>query len=76
MPARTHRLAFLAIILALIFLGAQFHYCADLSFGTSGSHICPVCSATGSAVVPLPPGISVAMADSSLVFFTEIAPPS
>jgi Na+/H+ antiporter NhaA len=40
----------LALLLAVIFLGAQFHFCADLSTGPASTHMCPVCSAAGSAV--------------------------
>jgi hypothetical protein len=41
----------LALFLAVAFLAAQFHFCVDVSSGPSGSHICPVCSAAGSAMV-------------------------
>jgi len=40
----------LAVLLAIIFLGAQFHFCADLNAGPASSHICPVCNAASSAV--------------------------
>src|SRR5215831_20880087 len=45
-----------ALLLGLIFLAAQFHFCADLSAGNSSGHFCPFCSTAGAAVathVPL-----------------------
>jgi hypothetical protein len=46
------RVRTLALLLAIIFLGAQFHFCADLTTGpAASSHFCPVCSAASSAVV-------------------------
>jgi hypothetical protein len=54
----------LALLLAVIFLGAQFHYCADLNSPPSGSHVCPLCSAVGSAVTPGTLDIVVAAAAS------------
>jgi hypothetical protein len=44
------RLRILALLLAVVFLAAQFHFCADLISGPTSSHVCPVCNATGSAV--------------------------
>src|ERR1700674_2887904 len=44
------RIRILAVFLAIIFLGAQLHFCADLSGGPASSHMCPVCSAASSAV--------------------------
>jgi hypothetical protein len=46
----TQRIRTLALLLAIIFLGAQFHFCADLSATPAASHFCPVCSATTSAM--------------------------
>jgi hypothetical protein len=46
------RVRALALLLAVIFLGAQFHFCADLTAGSAASsHFCPVCSAASSAMV-------------------------
>jgi hypothetical protein len=47
----------LALLLGIIFLGAQLHFCADLTDAPSGTHICPVCSAVGAAVVTPSPSI-------------------
>jgi hypothetical protein len=52
-------LAFLALLLAVVFLGAQLHYCADLTSAPSGTHICPVCSAVGAAVIAPPVSVLV-----------------
>jgi hypothetical protein len=38
------------VLLGVIFLGAQFHFCTDWTAAPSASHICPVCSTAGFAV--------------------------
>ncbi len=50
MQAKTKRIRILALLLGIIFLGAQFHFCTDLTAAPSASHICPVCSTAASAV--------------------------
>jgi len=50
MHQRTSRLAVLALLLAVVFVGAQFHFCADVSAAPASSHLCPLCNATTSAV--------------------------
>ncbi len=50
MQAKSHRIRILALLLGVFFLGAQFHFCTDLTTTPSASHICPVCSTTGSIV--------------------------
>ena len=50
MSVTVRRIRIIALLLAVIFLGAQFHYCADLSSGPSSTHICPLCSAVGAVV--------------------------
>ena len=50
MPGKTKRVYFLAILLGVVFLGAQLHCCADLSSKSADSHICPICSAAGTAI--------------------------
>ena len=57
------RISILAVLLAIIFLGAQFHFCADLSAGPSTSHMCPVCSAASLAVTT--PAFLIAVASIS-----------
>jgi len=46
MPGKVHSKWILALLLAVVFVGAQFHFCADLTATPSGSHICPLCSTT------------------------------
>ena len=58
MPSRTHRLRLLALFLGIIFLAAQFHMCADLTPGPTGSHMCPICSVAGSMVITQSPAIT------------------
>jgi len=59
MPNRRHSIALLALLLALTFLGAQLHFCADLTGAPTGTHICPVCSAVGAAILTPSPAITV-----------------
>lgn len=62
MHRNLRRIRILAVLLAIIFLGAQFHFCADLSAAPASTHMCPVCSAAGSAVAtpaPLIVGASI-----------------
>jgi hypothetical protein len=44
------RTRFCGLLLGIIFLAAQFHFCADLNSGPSGSHPCQLCSTAGSAI--------------------------
>jgi hypothetical protein len=44
----------LVLLVAFGFLAAQFHFCADLTAGPSSSHLCPLCSTAGSAIVSPP----------------------
>jgi hypothetical protein len=57
MSGKTNQLRFVALLLGILFLAAQFHFCADLSSDPSSSHICPVCSAAGSVVATASPSI-------------------
>ncbi len=59
MQAKTQRIRILALLFGIIFLGAQFHFCADLTAAPSASHICPVCSTAGSVIAPRSPVIAV-----------------
>jgi len=59
MSKSSRKAALLALFFALIFLGAQLHFCADLTGATSGTHICPVCSATGAVVLTPTAAIAV-----------------
>jgi len=66
MQASTQRIRILALLLGVIFLGAQFHFCADLTTAPSASHVCPVCSTAGSAVATQSPIIAVVPAANRL----------
>jgi uncharacterized membrane protein (DUF4010 family) len=52
MSGRTYHLRVLALLFGIIFLAAQFHYCADVTSTATGSHICPLCSSAGSVIAP------------------------
>lgn len=52
-------IVFFALLLGVLFLGAQLHFCADFAPGPTGTHLCPVCSAAVSAAVPSTPVISL-----------------
>ncbi|HME11640.1 MAG TPA: hypothetical protein VKF79_02170 [Candidatus Acidoferrum sp.] len=73
MPGRAHYRGLLALLLALIFLGAQLHFCADLNGAPSGTHICPVCSAIGAAVVAPSPDITFVSLTARLEVFAHTA---
>jgi hypothetical protein len=70
MQAKTHRIRILALLLGVIFLGAQFHFCTDLTAAPSASHICPVCSTAGSVVAAQSPNIAIVPVTNRL----EVAP--
>jgi hypothetical protein len=67
MFVRAHKLTLLALFLAVVFVGAQFHQCADLSSNSSATHVCPVCSMAASAVVTASPVISFVSTDTAFV---------
>lgn len=61
MRSKTYRVRVVALLLGIIFLGAQFHFCTDLSASASPSatHFCPVCSVVGSAVATQSPTVAL-----------------
>ncbi|OLB86058.1 MAG: hypothetical protein AUI12_09900 [Acidobacteria bacterium 13_2_20CM_2_57_6] len=59
MQAKARHIRILALLLGVIFLGAQFHLCADLTATPSASHLCPVCSTAASLVATQSPVIAV-----------------
>jgi len=59
MQSKSHRIRILALFLGFIFLGAQFHFCTELTAAPSASHICPVCSTAGSVVATSSPSIAI-----------------
>lgn len=70
MQAKTQRIRILALLLGIVFLGAQFHFCADLTATPSASHLCPICSTVGSVVSTQTPSIAIVPVMDRL----EIAP--
>jgi hypothetical protein len=72
MQAKTHRIRILALLLGIIFLGAQFHFCTDLTSAPSASHICPICSTAGSVVVTQSPSIVIVPVTGQLVAAPEV----
>jgi hypothetical protein len=69
MLTNVRKVRFLALLLGIVFLAAQFHFCADLTSGPSSSHICPVCSTTGSVVAPVAPSIALVAVANRLEIF-------
>jgi hypothetical protein len=59
MQAKSERVRVFAVLLGVIFLGAQFHFCTDLSSAPSASHVCPVCSVAGSVVATQLPNVEI-----------------
>lgn len=70
MHSRSQRIRLLALLLGILFLGAQFHFCADSSAAPSATHVCPVCSAVGSVVATPSLGIAIIPVSNRL----EVAP--
>jgi len=50
MPEKSKKLLGLALLLGSILFAAQLHCCVDLNSRTLDSHVCPICSATGTAI--------------------------
>ena len=69
MPNRTKLTVLLAMILASLLFGAQLHCCMDLNSQSLDSHVCPICSATGSAIVSATLAIAMAPAINRLEEF-------
>jgi hypothetical protein len=67
---KTQRIRILALFLGVIFLGAQFHFCTEVTAAPSASHICPVCSTAGSVVATEQPVIAIVPVTDRL----ELAP--
>lgn len=69
MRKRSELTLLLAMILASLLFGAQLHCCVDLSSQSLDSHVCPICSAAGSAIVAATPAIEMAPAINRLEEF-------
>jgi len=76
MPGKTPYLRILALLLAVLFLGAQFHYCADVNSAASGSHICPLCSTAGSVIAPQATSLLISPVVDRLEVIAVAAAPS
>ena len=73
MLSRSKLAFFLAALLASVLFGAQLHCCLDLSSQTIDSHVCPVCSVAGSAVLTASLAVELAPAINRLENFTVVA---
>jgi len=62
MLSAANKVRFFALLLALIFLAIQFHFCADLSAGNSSGHFCPFCFTAGAALATHVPFLGLAPA--------------
>ena len=58
MSGITNRNRFAAFLLGVILLGAQFHFCSDLTATPSASHICPLCSSAGYVIAAQSPNVA------------------
>jgi hypothetical protein len=76
MFANPYRTRVCAVLLGIIFLAAQFHFCADLNSGPSGSHPCQLCSTAGSAVTTETLDLAVVPVVDRLEVFATILSPS
>jgi hypothetical protein len=70
MQSKTQRIRILALLLGIVFLGAQFHFCTDLTVAPSASHFCPICSTAASVVATQSPSIAIVPVTNRL----EVAP--
>jgi hypothetical protein len=80
MPGKTLSRTCLALLLPVVFLTAQFHFCADLTSTPAASHICPFCTAAGSAMVVRSPSVVIVpvtnrLEDGAVVFLISAAIP-
>jgi hypothetical protein len=65
-----------ALLLGIIFLAAQFHFCADLNSGPLGSHPCQLCFTAGTAVTTETLDLAVVPVVDRLEVFAKILSPS
>jgi hypothetical protein len=76
MFANPNKARLCALLLGIIFLAAQFHFCADLNSGPSGSHPCQLCSTAGSAVTTPTLDLDVVPVVNRLEVFAKVVSPS
>ena len=72
MYRKAQRIRLLALLLGVIFLGAQFHFCTDVSTSASATHFCPVCSVAGSAVATQSPSVALIPAANRLEIVSRV----
>jgi hypothetical protein len=65
-----------ALLLGIIFLAAQFHFCADLNSGPAGSHPCQLCSTAGTAITTHTLHLAVVPVVNRLEVFVKTLSPS
>ncbi len=66
MSGQAPRVRLVALLLGMIFLGAQFHFWTDLSVSPSAAHFCPLCSVAGSAAATQSPTVAIIRATQRL----------
>ncbi len=66
MHSKTQRVRLVALLLGVIFLGAQFHFCTDVFPAASATHFCPVCSVAGLALATQSPSVAILSAADRL----------
>lgn len=71
-----NKMRFCALLLGIVFLAAQFHFCADLKSGPGGSHPCQLCSTAGTAITPQAISLSVVPTVRPLEVFALVLAPS
>jgi hypothetical protein len=49
----------LVLLLGIVFLAGQFHFCADRSSEPFATHVCPFCATAGSAIPTSAPSIAI-----------------
>ena len=76
MFANPNKVRLCALLLGIIFLAAQFHFCTDLNSSPSGSHPCQFCSTAGSAVTTPTLDLAVVPVVNRLEVFAKIQAPS
>lgn len=67
---------FWALLLGIVFLAAQFHFCADLNSGPAGSHPCQICSTAGTAVTTTAVNLAVIPVVHRLEVFAQVFAPA
>ena len=71
-----NKLRVCALLLGIVFLAAQFHFCADLNSEPAGSHPCQLCSTAGTAVTPQAISLPVVPVVRRLEVFALVFAPS